>query len=78
MDSHDLFTRHSEHAERIVGAQILLGGEREFRQVLELAEIIRMHAGRAGARVPGQRPHPGLAHGVLRHQQQRRGPVVQR
>ena len=40
----DALARHGEHAERIVVAQILLGGEREARQVGEGVEIRRMHA----------------------------------
>ena len=41
-----LLARHGEHAERIVGPQIGLGGERETREVGEAAEIVGMHAGR--------------------------------
>ena len=43
--AHQLLARHGEHAERIVRAQVLLGGERELRDVVECAEIVRMHAG---------------------------------
>ena len=39
-----LFTRHREHAEGVVIAQILLGGERKLRQIFQLLQVIRMHA----------------------------------
>ena len=34
VDAHDLVLRHCEHAERIGLAQVILDGEREFREVL--------------------------------------------
>ena len=37
VDAHHLLARHGEHAERIVVAQVRLGGEREFREVGERA-----------------------------------------
>jgi hypothetical protein len=43
--AHDLFTRHGEHAERIVRAQIVLHCERKLREIFERTQILRMHAG---------------------------------
>ena len=40
-----LLARHREHAERIVVAQIVLHGERKLREILERAQVPRMHAG---------------------------------
>ena len=45
MQPGDTVARDGEHAERVVVAQVLLGGEGEFRQIGEAVEIIRMHAG---------------------------------
>jgi hypothetical protein len=42
------------------------------------AHVVRVHAGRGGARVPGQRPDAGPADRVRGHQQQGGGAVVQR
>src|SRR5579862_922536 len=42
---HDLLAPHGEHAERIVLAQIVLGGEGEVAQVGELFQVLGMHAG---------------------------------
>ena len=67
MDPHDLLPRHREHAEGVVGAQVLLGGEWEFAQILKLPEIVRMHAGRGeggsvvGDVVPNIAQGPGQA-----------------
>ena len=38
--------RHREHAERIVVAQVLLGREREIREIGEDLQVVGMHAGR--------------------------------
>ena len=46
---HHLLARHREHPERVVGAQVGLGGERQPREVGQLAEVVGVHAGR----VPG-------------------------
>jgi len=46
VDSHDPFARDREHSERVVLPQVLFGCEREAREVLEAAKVIRMHAGR--------------------------------
>jgi hypothetical protein len=43
MDAHDLIARHREHAERVVLAQMLLGGERELRQVAQLLQVGGVH-----------------------------------
>ena len=45
MDAHDLLARHREHAERVVGAQVVLVGEREFPQIVQAAQVVGMHAG---------------------------------
>ena len=45
MDAHDLLARHGEHAERVVGAQIVLGGEGKTAQVVEVVQVIGMHPG---------------------------------
>ena len=47
--AHDLLARHGEHAERIVGAQIVLHRERKLREIVERAQVLRMHAGGAEA-----------------------------
>jgi hypothetical protein len=41
-----LLARHGEHAEGVAVAQVLLGGERELRQVGQVFRSVRMHAGR--------------------------------
>ena len=46
VDADHLFARHGEHAERVVGPQILLGRERELREVGQLPQVVGMHAGR--------------------------------
>ena len=43
MDTHHLLHRHREGIERIVITQILFGGAREFTQVTQLTEIIRVN-----------------------------------
>ncbi len=42
--AHHLLARHREHAERVVVAQVLLGGERELRQVGERLQVVGVHA----------------------------------
>ena len=42
----DLLAGHGEHAERVVVAQVRLVGERELRQVGEIAAVVGVHAGR--------------------------------
>ena len=49
MHAHDLLARHGEHAERIVGAQVVLHRERKLREIVERAQVLRMHAGGAEA-----------------------------
>ncbi len=44
MHAHHLLHRYGKHAERIVIAQILLGGAREFFDVLQFFEVIRVNA----------------------------------
>ena len=52
MDAHDLLAWHREHAERVVGAQIILGGKREFAEVVQAVQVVGMHvAGFEGAAV---------------------------
>jgi hypothetical protein len=41
VDAHDLLARHGKHPERIVVAQVGLGGERELGEVGERFEIAR-------------------------------------
>jgi hypothetical protein len=50
VDAHDLPQRHREHPERIVRPQIVLGGEREAREVVERPEVAGMHARRVEPR----------------------------
>ena len=45
MHPHHLLARHRKHAKRVVGAQVVLGGERELRQVGQRAQILGMHTG---------------------------------
>src|SRR5215469_18495617 len=45
VNAHDLLHRHGEHAERIVPAQVVLGGERELCQILQLPQVVRVYAG---------------------------------
>ena len=45
MNAQDLVARHGEHPERIMRAQVVLGGERKLRQIIECFEIAGMHAG---------------------------------
>ena len=45
VDAHDLLARHGEHAEGIVVAQVLLGGEGELGEVGQRVEVVGMHAG---------------------------------
>ena len=49
MDADDLLHRFGEHAERVVLPQVFLGGEREFDDVVQGSEIIRVHAHRVEA-----------------------------
>ena len=43
MDPHDLAHRDGEHAERIVLAQVFLGGERKFFQIVEARDSCGLH-----------------------------------
>ncbi len=45
MDAHHLLHRHCEGVERVVVAQILLGGVGEARQIAQLFEIVGVYAG---------------------------------
>src|SRR3954467_14147386 len=49
VDADDLVHRHGEHAIGIIGAQIVLAGERKFAQVGEVLQIVRMPARRIEA-----------------------------
>ena len=44
VQANDLLTRHRKHAERIICAQIGLGGEREFRKVGKLLQVAGINA----------------------------------
>lgn len=44
MNTHHLLHRHREGIEGIVVAQILFGGAREFGQVAQFMEVVRVHA----------------------------------
>jgi hypothetical protein len=46
MHAHHLLARHREHGERVVVAQVLLGGERELRQIGQRFAVGGMHAQR--------------------------------
>lgn len=46
VDPGQLVARDRKHTERVIGAQILLGREREFRQIRQIVKIVRVHAGR--------------------------------
>src|SRR4051794_21376829 len=43
MDAGDALARDREHAERVAGAQVGLGREREAADVVEAPQIVRMH-----------------------------------
>ena len=67
MDARHLLARHGEHAERVVVAQVGLGGERELGEVGQLAAVVGVHAGRVERRavvrdvvvgVPQRPPQP--------------------
>ncbi len=45
MDARDLRLRHREHAERIIVAQVRLGGERKLREVAERLEVVGVNTG---------------------------------
>jgi hypothetical protein len=45
VDARHPIARHGEHAERVVVAQVLLHGEGELREVVEVLQIVGMHAG---------------------------------
>ena len=45
MHAHQFFTRHGEHVEGVVVAQIRLHRERKLCEIGELAKVGRMHAG---------------------------------
>jgi hypothetical protein len=49
VNTHDLLARHSEHAERIVGAQVVFYGEWKLREIIQRAQVMRVHARRAEA-----------------------------
>ena len=43
MKAHHFPERHGEHAERVVRAQVVLGREREAREIRQVAEVRRAH-----------------------------------
>jgi hypothetical protein len=45
VDAQQLIARHGHQPERVIVAQIALGGERKFAQVVERLQIVGMHAG---------------------------------
>ena len=45
MHPRDFLPRDGEHPERVVGAQVMLGREREFSQVFQSVKIVRMNPG---------------------------------
>ena len=46
MHPHHLLARHGEHAERVVGPQVGLGGERHPTDVVERLELVGVEASR--------------------------------
>ena len=44
MQAHNVLRRHGEHAVGVVVAQVGLGGERQFRQVVQRLDVVRVHA----------------------------------
>ncbi|MNL20423.1 hypothetical protein D3C87_1416710 [compost metagenome] len=63
MDARDLVLRHGEHAERVVIAQVLLGGERKARQICQRLDLVRMHAGGVELAAIDRRMVVGMAQG---------------
>jgi hypothetical protein len=49
VQSHHVVHRHGKHAVGVVVAQVGLGGEGEFRQVVEGLDVVRVHAQRIEA-----------------------------
>ena len=45
VDAQQLLARHRHHPERIILAQLALGRERKFAQVVERLQVVGMHAG---------------------------------
>ena len=45
MDARHLIPWDGEHAEGIIGAQVLFGGQGEFGEIGEIGQVIRVHAG---------------------------------
>jgi hypothetical protein len=41
-----LFSGYREHAERVVVTQVLFGGERQLRQLIEAGDVAGLQAGR--------------------------------
>ena len=50
MDAHDLLARDGEEAVGIVPTQVLLGGERELGEIVQVLEVVGMDAGRGKGR----------------------------
>ena len=46
MDARDLLRRNGEHPKWVVLSEVVLGGERKFGDVVERADVVRMHANR--------------------------------
>ncbi|MCY1260404.1 hypothetical protein D9M70_86500 [compost metagenome] len=49
VQAHDVVHRHGKHAVGVVVPQVGLGGEREFRQVVQGLDVVRVHAQRIEA-----------------------------
>ena len=65
VDPPHLVLRHGEHAERVVLAQVGLGGGGELRQVREVAAVVGMHAGRVEKATVVRHVGVGAAQGLL-------------
>ena len=65
MDPGDLVLRHGEHAERVFGAQVLLGGEGEVAEVGQFAQVRRVDAGVVELALVQRDAVVGVGHGVL-------------
>ena len=68
VNAHDLAQRHGEHAERVVRPQVVLGGEREAREIPERPEL-------AGMNARGVELRPVVRHALVHPNERRAEPL---